>query len=273
MKKAIIYILAALFFLSCEETIELDLNQVDLKYVIDGLVTNELKQHKITLTKSVEFYEGGETPGVTNATVLVSDNNGNSWNFVHNNQIPGEYLSEEPFKGEVGNTYSLEVIVDGKTFTAQDELIRVTPIDSITWRMNEDEFEDPEDEGEFYEILIYTKEPQETEDYYFFRFYQNDTIMNYDNTEIFFADDVLIGESIDGIVGPEFYRIGDRAKFEMYSISREAFVYYSDLYTVLTNDGGMFGPVPANPRTNIEGGAVGLFQVSAIESAEIIIGE
>ena len=35
--------------------------------------------------------------------------------------------------------------------------------------------------------------------------------------------------------------------------------------------GGLFSPLPTNPRTNISGGALGLFQVSAVASDEIKI--
>ncbi len=273
MKKYILICIAAVLFLSCEETIELDLNQVQQLYVIDGLITNQNKQHTITVKQSVDFYQANTTPGVSDATVVVSDNEGNRWQFTHNDTLPGEYYAEVPFAGKVGNTYSLEVTIRGETFTASDELLPVTTIDSMVWVIDEEEQEDPEEEGEYYDILIYTKEPQETEDYYLFKFYQNDTIQNFNGTAVFFADDVLIGENIDGIEGAEYYRKGDVARFEAYSLSRDAYVFYSDLSTVLNSDGGMFGPVPANPRTNLKGGALGLFQVSAIEVAEIVIGE
>ena len=59
----------------------------------------------------------------------------------------------------------------------------------------------------------------------------------------------------------------------MYSITREAFVYYNDLFNLINNDGGMFSPPPANPRSNVINGALGYFQASAIEMETIIIEE
>ena len=68
-----------------------------------------------------------------------------------------------------------------------------------------------------------------------------------------------------------FYAQDDLARVEVYSLTREAFIYYRDLQKLLTNDGGLFGTPPANPRSNISGGALGFFQVSAIVSGEIVI--
>jgi hypothetical protein len=58
---------------------------------------------------------------------------------------------------------------------------------------------------------------------------------------------------------------------EIYSLTREQFVYFTDLANILNSDGGMFSPPPANPRSNISGGALGLFQVSGISRASILI--
>ena len=60
---------------------------------------------------------------------------------------------------------------------------------------------------------------------------------------------------------------------EMYSITREAFIYYNDLFNLINNDGGMFTPPPANPRSNVSNGALGYFQVSALDTASIIVTE
>ncbi len=48
-------------------------------------------------------------------------------------------------------------------------------------------------------------------------------------------------------------------------ISRDGYLFYNDLNTILNSDGGMFSPPPANPRSNVTGGALGFFQVSAMD--------
>lgn len=57
----------------------------------------------------------------------------------------------------------------------------------------------------------------------------------------------------------------------MFSLTRKAFIFYSDLSNLLNNDGGMFSPPPANPRNNLSNGALGYFQVSAMDFEEMVV--
>ncbi len=80
----------------------------------------------------------------------------------------------------------------------------------------------------------------------------------------------MAGE-INGLEAPFEYFLGDTARVSIYSLTRQSYLFYFDLVNVLQNDGGMFSPPAANPRTNLSNGALGLFQVSAIVSGETII--
>jgi hypothetical protein len=151
--------------------------------------------------------------------------------------------------------------------------MRLVAIDKLEGRIDPEEEEDPEDSDRFYELLLWVKEPQETKDYYLFQSYRNGELAFDGDTDIYYADDELIGEDIDGVSLPVYYAKGDVAKIVVYSLSREAFIYYRDLDKLLNNDGGMFGTPPANPRTNLSNGAVGFFQASAIQTGELVIGE
>jgi hypothetical protein len=93
------------------------------------------------------------------------------------------------------------------------------------------------------------------------------------DTDVYYADDELVGENIDGFPLPIYYSANDLARAEVYSLSRDAYIFYRDLYKLLNNDGGMFNQPPADPRTNLSNGALGLFQVSAVVSSEIRINE
>lgn len=278
MNKNILYLFALIAITglaACTETVILETEQVEPKVVIEGLVTNEERQHYVRVSRSAEFYSSGEFDGVENAVVTVEDDQGNVYNYVHNpSDAPGGegyYLSEDVFAGQIGRSYQLTVAIGSETYTATDVIRPVTAIDSLEVSLNDEEYEDPEDEGYFYEILFYAKEPQETEDYYLFKFYRNDSLVLDTETDIYYADDELLGENIDGIPTAGFYRSGDRARVEMYSISRQGYIYYNDLYTLLTSDGGMFSPPPANPRTNLTNDALGYFQASAVVSDTILV--
>lgn len=270
-----ILLAASLFFTSCEKTIELDIDQTPQRVVIEGYLTDVAEHNYVKVSKTNNFYTTGKTPRVTNATVMVEDSDGNIYNFVHYNgqnaDSLGLYFPEVPLAGVAGKTYKLSVTTEGMTYTAEDQLLDLVPMDKLEYRVNEDEKDDPEDAGRFYEVLLFVKEPKETKDYYLFKCYRNDSITYANENEVYYADDELIGEDLDGIPLPVYYAQNDRARVEVYSLTRDAFVYYRDLQKLLTNDGGLFGTPPANPRTNISDGALGFFQVSAIRSDEILI--
>jgi hypothetical protein len=275
MKNLLSLIVVAIVFWSCDEPVHLDVNQAEPQLIIEGQVTNVTGHQYVKITRSAGFYDSGKTPRVIDATVLVRDDVGNEFSFIHNpgNQADsaGYYLPQTPFVGEIGRTYKLEATVDGQLYEATDRLFYVTPIDSLAYRLDEEEQEDPEVYGKFYEVMIYAKEPQETKDYYLFKFFRNDSLKTDFDTDIYFTDDETLGENIDGVSSPIYFAPGDRARCEIYSISRDAFVFYSDLQSLLNNDGGLFSQPPSNSRSNISNGALGFFQTSALHTSEIEI--
>src|SRR5690349_826220 len=264
----ILLFFSALILWSCEKTVLLDLDQMSPKVVIEGLVSDQPGYQFVKVSRTVDFYDSGETPRVTDAVVTVEDDLGNEFLYVHNPHhhvdSAGYYLPAVPFVGEAGRTYHLTVTVGSEKYEAEDKMYDVTAIDSLQYKVNEDERDDPKEDGKFYEVLMFAKEPQETSDYYLFKFFRNDSLKIYNPTDIYFADDKVLGEEINGVPSPIFYAPEDSARVEMYSLSRVGYVFYSDLFNLINNDGGMFSPPPANSRTNITNGALGFFQVSAV---------
>ena len=277
MKNTFPILLIVVTLTACEKTVYLDLNQNDSKVTIEGQVTNQAGYQYVKISRSVGFYDTGESPRIQDAIVFVSDDLGNEFEFVHNPRghadSSGYYMPLDAFAGQIGRTYKLSATVDAELYEAEDKLFSVTTIDSLAYRINDDEAEDPKDGNKFYEVLIYAIEPQGTTDYYLFKFYRNDSLKVYNDTDIYYSDDEVLGEQIDGVPSPIYYEPGDTARVEAYSLSRNGFVFYNDLQTLLTSDGGLFSQPPSNSRTNLTNGALGYFQASAIDMKEIVIKE
>ncbi len=273
---AAIALVSSVFFFACEETIPIDTGDLAERVVIEGMVTNE-QNHYVKLTRTRSFYGKGPADRIQNAVVSVSDDEGNTFQFAHNPdndpEKTGFYYPVVNFHGKVGTTYSLDVEVDGERYNASEKMLPVTSIDSLVVSIDEDEKADPEDAGSFYEILFYAKEPQDRKDQYLFKFYKNGEILKDSETDIYVTDDVLLGETIDDVETAGFYQLGEVAGVEMYSLTQEAFIFYSDLVNLLNSDGGMFSPPPANPRNNLSNNALGYFQVSAVDRETIVVTE
>ena len=277
MKNIITLLLLIFILVSCEETITIDDRQVDPVVIVEGLITDQDRFHYVRVSRSVGFYDDVVNEPITDAQVFVRDSDSNSWRYRHNPsdnpQLEGYYVSENQFAGGIGMEYTVSVAVGEEIYTGTDLLTPVTDIDSLSFELDEDEFDDPDDEGYFYEVLFYAREPQDRKDFYLFKFYRNDTLIRDDENDIYFSDDDLLAEEINGIPTAGFYSWGDTARVEMYSITRQGFVYYNDLTNLLFGDGGLFGAPPVNPRTNMNNGALGFFQASSVVWEEIIIND
>jgi hypothetical protein len=271
-------VFSLLSFSSCEKDIVLDVKQAPPATVIEGLVTNQMTRQWVRVTKSTDFYQRGLPPAVTNATITVTDNAGNSYGFVYypDTTITGLYLSAEPFAGVVGNTYTLKVNVPNEgEYTANDILTAgATQIGSLCVVEDANVRRFNINTDYIYEMNFTIQQPNTGEtSYWLFKAYRNDSLKG---DRPFIQDGSRLRTVIEDLSGPENYRIGDKARFEVYSLSRKMFVYYSDLGTVLNNDGGMFSPPPANPVNNISGGkgnAVGYFQCSSVITEQIEVAE
>lgn len=265
----------SLLFSSCEEPVTLKLNDHSSQVVIEGLVTNLPGRQYVKVTNSTSFYDQGQSPRITNAIVNVKDDLGDNHIFVHNPRQHadsiGYYFPADGFVGQLGRTYALSVTIGESVYTAEDQLAGVVPIDSLGFQLNDGEKKNPKTAGKFYEVLFYAHENPSEVNYYLFKFYRNDSVQYYFDTDIYFSEDKYIAENIDGIASPVYYGLSDRAKVEMFSISQKAYVFYDDLSLLLNSDGGMFNQPPARPRSNLSNGAWGFFQASAISKKEITI--
>lgn len=262
MKNILFAFVAMLSFWACEKTIELDTAQLEGVLIVEGSVNNQLQQQVVKLSKSRAWGATGKAPNVSGAKVWVKDDAQHEYRFVE--KEPGVYVSEEAFAGVTGRTYTLLIEAEGKTYQAAEKMNQIVPYDSLTYRIDEEEMRDPEDSSRFYEVLLYVREPQETQDFYLFNFYRNGKLENDEGQTIYFSEDKLLNGRVDGLPFPIYYAAKDEAKIEIFNISRNAYKFYSDLAANLDNDGGIFGGQPANVYTNLSGGARGYFLVAPV---------
>lgn len=266
------YIAILTLFFSCEKVVELDLEQSTPQIVIEGLLTNKDTIHYVKVSRSIQFYETGFNP-ITNAIVNVTGNN-NVYTYSHNpssiDSLDGYYFSDMSFSGLIGKSYVLQVDIEGVEYVAEDTMLYVTKIDSLMVSLASNPTEEDEKDGKIYQVLLYAIEPQETEDYYQFQFFRDKTLIAYPNN-IYVFSDVAFGPDLNGLPSPVLFRKGELASVQIYSLTREQYIFYTDLANLLNNDGGMFSPPPANPRNGFSKSVLGLWQVSAISEDSIRI--
>ena len=109
---AIFSILTLVGFSSCDDSFPIgDLANNSDRLVIEGVFTNENRVQTIHISRTLAFTksspDGNSYPQLTGAQVSVSDDQGNTFNFIE--QAPGIYATSGPVQGIVGRFYTLSV--------------------------------------------------------------------------------------------------------------------------------------------------------------------
>jgi len=260
MKKSnlILAVVVSIFFLlpSCEKVIDLNLNTSASDIVIQGNVYDYAGPYTVSISKTVDFTQTNVFPPVTNAVVTISDNAGNSETLIQKTE--GKYVTST-LRGIPGVTYTLKVVIQGKTYTASSTMPKAVNIDSIY--LQRDLF------GNGTEAVIDFTDPINVDNYYRVDQYVNDTL----KSGFYVGDDKLYqGQKISfylsasSLTGDKPLIKGDEIKLQLECIDDKVYEYFR---TTKGNNGQSASP--ANPVSNISNGALGYFSAASVRQDSI----
>ena len=270
-------ILIQLLF-SCEKEVTLDLPQAEDKIVIEGAI--ELNQFPyVIITKNSSYFEPVDTNTivdmlVTEATVTVSDGEITDSLQLSINPFVLPYIMYmgNTIKGEVGKTYTLNIKYEGRTYTAEAFIPPPVELDSVRFKhVKEPEdsigllwiyFQDPDTVGNFYRG--YTKTLNKDQSFVHpYSSVSDDIFAN--GRQISYA----LNRGWDPAQGEDYFEDEDTFPWWSYVLGETVVVKFSTLdathydfwYSVeqqMATDGNPFAS-PTSVRTNIEGGAMGIW--------------
>ena len=276
-KTIITLIFTIAFFASCENVIQIKLDEGSKLLVIDAFVNDMRTDQKVRLTYTDSYFSGQNPPPVTNGIVILKDLT-SSKNYTFTNIGNGDYtysITVADTIAVVDHDYELNVIYDGKTYNSYCKQKRSTVIDSITYIFREkNTFTE---EGWYCKFWAFDPAGPEP-DYYWVKAFKNGVMFN-KGREINLAFDGAYSAGADGFIFippiaeaitpfGEFYKYLDICRVEIHSISKEAYFFLYQVQQQTTNS-GLFATTPENVRTNIntpDGGtkAIGWFQMSSV---------
>ncbi|WP_411768898.1 DUF4249 domain-containing protein [Winogradskyella sp. A3E31] len=264
MKKAIVLIIISLLVTNCEDPIDVDLNTSEPRLVIDASI-NWFKgttgnEQSIKLSLTAPFFDN-DIPPANGATVVVSDTNGNEYNFFEEG-VSGIYRNTT-FIPEIDMTYTLTINYNNEIYVASETLKSVVPIDFIEQK------DDGGFSGEDIELKAFYTDPVGEENYYFFEFISDIPVIP---TLEVYEDRFTNGNQIFGFYTEEDLESGDEVTIRNYGVSER---FYEFMFILLQQgseeSGGPFETQPATVRgncintTNPDNFPFGYFRVSEVD--------
>lgn len=229
--------------------------------MIEGQITNIEDMNFIKITKSDDFYETEEFESISNATITVTDDQGNVTNFL---EVSNGIYKAPGFIANSYTNYSLSVFIDSEEITAQTYMPGNPAIDSIPYL-----------EGAFfgsegYNAFLYWTDPASERNYYKYNNWQKsiDDDAFTPDPSISITEDALFNGIGTGI--PLFsrqFKLGDTVIVDLMEIDEPNYKYWFALSQVVSGQTA----APGNPISNLSGGTLGYFGAYNIARDTIVI--
>lgn len=277
-KYLVLSIIAMLLLTSCEEKIDIKLDDESVRLVVEGNLSDSAKVHTVKLTQSSNYFSNEEEPLVTGAVLTISDG---TTIFNLNEVTPGIYQSASNVKGEIGKTYTLKISLKNaiggyKEYEASSVMKNNNQLDSLTFREGGDQ--NSPGGGHNIEnkvsINVWAFEPATIDDYYMWKYYVNGKNMSDTLKNATFTDDLIVnGNYIPGLTVfvSDKIKIGDTITVETMGITKDYYNYIMGIMQLTEWNGGSFSGPPTNPKNNINNGALGYFNVYSSSRVSTIV--
>lgn len=254
---------AILLFAACEKVIDIPLEDADRKIVIEGVLRDTPGENYILLSKTGSVYESSDFEKISNASVIVTDKNGTQYTFTEVVGVPGRYTNAT-FAAGFDNVYNLEVISGTETFTSSSQTFYKPELDSMSYLEQVGTFGVGTDTT--YLVFFNFTDKEDQENHYRIIVYVNGVA---DGTYYITNDELFDGQAYSQPAFATTVEKGDTVVMELLSMDKNAYTYFFSLSNATAE--GPFAPTPANPVTNIEGGAIGYFNAYTSDTMSIII--
>jgi len=266
---SITFVFLLFIFSSCEDVIEVNMQTGKQALVVEGWLTNKAEPQFVKL-----YYTGATSENsfemLDGAILTLSDNEGNV--EILSETAPGKYQISS-LKSVDGRVYTLKIESKVGNYQAVAEVKRLSmPLDSLTFKYEEKSA--IYSESGFYPSS-HGREYKGVGDFCQIRLYKNGKYLN--QTGDF---NLLDDEFVDGnyIANTELsvqkpFQKNDLAKAEIWSLTKDAYLFWTDIRTQLQN-GMIFASPLSNTRTNVVKvnatamDVVGYFGASLVQSLE-----
>lgn len=249
-----VFFLALLIFIcsACEKVINVKLDSSAAQIVIEGEVTTQAGPYTVTVSASKSFDENNTFPGREDAVIEIKDLTSGLAETLKSKGL-GVYQTMST-AGIAGHSYQLTVKLNGKTYQATST-IPLTPVKIDQLYAERSKF----DSDKIFMVPVFT-DPAGKGNYYRLRQWVNNVQVKGSAVQ---SDDASDGHTYkdqlyydtDSKVGNPLINQGDLMTAELQCIDKGAYDFFRTLSTTIDQNSSS----PANPLSNISGGALGVF--------------
>ncbi|AWM14706.1 DUF4249 domain-containing protein [Flavobacterium sediminis] len=263
-------LLILLSLISCEDVVNVDLDTAPPKLVVDASIKWQKgtsgNEQIIYLTTTGDYYTT-DVPKVSGATVYITDENSNQFNFTENPGT-GQYICGN-FIPTIDGIYTLTVNYNGEIYTATETLKAVPTIDSVSQNDNGGFT------GDEIELKFFFQDNGNEDNFYLIQFTGSFTSL----PEYAVVDDEFFqGNQMFGLYINEDMQAGDDVTCTLQGISETYYNYMNILLSIAgDNSGSPFQTPPATVRGNLvnqtdfDNYALGFFRLSEIDTMNYIV--
>jgi len=285
MKNLIIpSLLLVLGLTSCEDPVDIEIDNGISQIAIDGFINNLDTPQVIYLKYTKEFFDGAGQNPVLDAVVKVVDSEGKVYNFIDADNN-GEYSWSDSILVHENLTYNLEISHGDELYTSEEKANPVPVIDSLISGLIEGGFGGNEPTEGAFQVEMISTDIAGREDYYWIKTFRNDTLdstpgginVSFDgggsgSDGVLFIPPIRIF-GINNFGRP--YTTGEKVEVQIHSINMNTYLFFIQVSNQLNNS-GLFAVPTSNVRTNIESSSqeiskigIGMFSVSMVSKSII----
>jgi hypothetical protein len=267
LRKSIVFTGLLSVFYSCVKEAEwYKTANPDKEIAVECLITDELRNHVITLTEPVNTVNE-EYRGISGAEVIVTVDS-NIYHFQEMSGNQGNYISDLPFEGKPGKEHSLLIDYDGKIYSAKTTMISWEGyFGSSSYSLAR--------EGNLYKIVWQTSPYDPTYAVMFELLLDWSHVAGYETADSSDTHARMFSYTLPTLdVSEIFAPTAQIVKFpagtliveHRYRLTPHYAAYIRALLLETSWQGGFFPSASANVPTNLSAGAVGFFGASSVIS-------
>lgn len=288
---------------ACVDEVELPARSIASRLVVEGLITNEAPPYTVKLTFTGAYnsliYGQAEIP-VNGAKVTITETGGKTTALEQDALSPAYYRTyDSTFVGEVGRRYQLEVTLpDGTSYVSDPEELRQIPEIQRVYAEYRQRPEAEISQPDHYEILLDTKDPGTSGDYYRWSGYSYVPRLStgepigfgiccnwcwipvYGSRSEVMSDMLVNGNTISRksiMQSPVYYTGRHYVEVRQYSLTKQAYQFWTKFEEQRKRTGSLFDPLPASIEGNVyQAGkpgefALGFFGASAVTTHRLTV--